>query len=213
MNGPIACELYFPGKHDTWCAEQMMHLKEVPGYAFQDFWSQKPKGIRWFYRILSYLIAPLSVCVFNNANTIPVYRDIRLRTTFRLSMERLQAGSSMIIFPECSQPHNNIVNCFQDKFVDLARLYYQKTGVELAFVPLYIAPALKKMVLGEPIRFCAQAPIKAERTRICSYLMDRITETAQALPEHTVVPYCNIPKKEYPSNLPKGASADENTCC
>ena len=48
MNGPIACELYFPGNRYTWCAGQMMHLKEVPEYAFQDFWSRKPRRSRWF---------------------------------------------------------------------------------------------------------------------------------------------------------------------
>ena len=66
MYGPIASELYLPGVHDTWCAGAMMHLKEVPAYAYQDFWSYKPRYIRWFYRLLSYLIAPLSVCVFNS---------------------------------------------------------------------------------------------------------------------------------------------------
>ena len=90
MNGPIACELYLPGEHYTWCAGQMMELKEVPAYAYADFWSGKPKYIRWFYKLLSYLIAPLSVCVFNNANTIPVYRDNRIVTTFRLTMDRLR---------------------------------------------------------------------------------------------------------------------------
>ena len=50
MNGPIACELYFPGNRYTWCAGQMMHLKEVPSYAYQDFWSEKPKYIRWCYK-------------------------------------------------------------------------------------------------------------------------------------------------------------------
>ena len=48
MNGPIACELYFPGNRYTWCAGQMMHLKEVPAYAYQDFWSHKPKATRCF---------------------------------------------------------------------------------------------------------------------------------------------------------------------
>lgn len=67
MNGPIACELYYPGNRYTWCAGQMMHLKEVPAYAYQDFWSEKPTYIRWFFKLLSYIIAPLSVCVFNNA--------------------------------------------------------------------------------------------------------------------------------------------------
>ena len=211
MNGPIACELYFPGKRYIWCAGQMMHLKEVPAYAFQDFWSQKPGWCRWFYKILSYLIAPFSVCVFNNAGTIPVYHDIRLRTTFKMSMDKLQDGASMIIFPEHDEPYNNIIYDFQDKFIDLARMYHKRTGKELSFVPLYIAPTLKKMYIGKPLRFCAEAPINEERQRICDYLMAEITEIARALPEHTVVPYRNIPKRLYPSNIPSEANANEKT--
>lgn len=56
------------------------------------------------------------------------------------------------------------------------------------------------MFLGKPIQFCAAEPIEEERRRICSYLMDEITEIALNLPEHTVVPYRNIPRKFYPSN-------------
>ena len=70
MNGPIIAELYFPVKRRTWCAGQMMHIADVPEYAFQDFWSQKPRFWQPFYRLLSYIIAPLSVCIFNNADTI-----------------------------------------------------------------------------------------------------------------------------------------------
>ena len=33
-------------------------------------------------------------------------------------------------------------------------------------------------------------------------LMDDITRMAVSLPEHTVVPYPNIPKKDYPKNIP-----------
>jgi len=88
----------------------------------------------------------------------------------------------------------------------VAKLYYRKTGKELSFVPLYIAPKLKKMYLGKPIRFCAANPMEEERRRICDYLMREITEIAVSLPEHTVVPYRNIPKKLYPSNIPKEES-------
>ena len=51
MYGPIAGELYTPGKHYIWCAGEMMHRKEVPAYAYQDFWSGKPKALRWFYKL------------------------------------------------------------------------------------------------------------------------------------------------------------------
>ena len=46
----------------------MMHRDEVAAYAYRDFWSGKPRAVRWFYKLLSHLIVPLSVCVFNNAS-------------------------------------------------------------------------------------------------------------------------------------------------
>lgn len=203
MNGPIVGELYVPGEPYIWCAGEMMHLKEVPEYAFQDFWSRKPRWIRPFYRLLSYLIAPVSVCVFNNARTIGVYHDARILATFKNTVKMLQEGKSVVIFPEHDVEHNHIVCDFQDKFIDTAKLYYKKTGKELSFVPMYIAPKLKTLCLGKPVRFRAAEPMDAERSRICNYLMDAVTALAQALPEHTVVPYRSTPGKNDPSNIPK----------
>lgn len=200
MHGPIACQLYFPHPRYIWCAGEMMRAREVPAYAYRDFWSQKPRWQRPFFKLFAYLITPLAVCLFNNADTVPVYHDTRLMTTFKDSLAKLQDGASMVIFPERDVPQNNILCEFQDKFVDIARLYYKKTGKELAFVPLYLAPNLRKMVLGEGIRFRADAPITEERARICTYLHAAITDMARALPQHTVVPYRNMPKKYYPSN-------------
>lgn len=213
MNGPIACELYFPGNRFTWCAGQMMKLKEVPQYAYKDFWSQKPKYSRWFYKILSYIIAPLSVCIFNNANTIGVYRDARILSTFKNTVSKLQDGARVVVFPEFDEKYNNIIYNFQDRFIDIAKLYHKKSGKELLFVPMYIAPKLKKMYLGKPIRFSSQENIDEERRRICDYLMNEISNIAYNLPKHTVVPYRNIPKKYYPLNIPKEASKGEKTGC
>ena len=96
--------------------------------------------------------------------------------------------------------------------MDIARLYYKRTGKELSFVPLYIAPKLKKMYLGKPIKFCAETPIAEERRRICDYLMNEITNIAVGLPEHTVVPYRNIPKKLYPKNTKKEEQNEKTRC-
>lgn len=206
-HGPIAGTLFYPGARYVWCTGEMMRLKDVPAYAYRDFWSAKPRRSRWFYKLLSYLIAPLSVCIFNSADTIAVYHDARLLSTYRKSVAALQAGASLIIFPEHNVPHNQILWAFQDKFVDTARFYYKKTGRELSFVPMYVAPRLKKLVFGQPIRFCAANPIAEERARICACLMDAITAMACALPPHTVVPYPNVPKKQYPTNLSCGVSS------
>lgn len=200
MHGPIACELHFPVPRYTWCAAEMIHLKEVPGYAFEDFWSQKPKHTHWYFKICSYLIAPLSVVVFGNANTIAVRRDARVMTTMRESMQKLQEGWSMVIFPEQDKKYNHILYDFQEGYIDLARLYFRKTGQALRFVPFYNAPKLRTMTFGEGITFNPDAPADEEKKRINTYLMEEITRIAEAQPLHTVVPYRNIPKKDYPKN-------------
>lgn len=204
MNGPLVAELYLPGDRSIWCAHQMMQLKEVPAYAFTDFWSGKPRWTHGFYRLASYAIAPLATCLFNNAHTIPVYHDARVISTFRLSMQRLDEGANIVIYPEHAVPHNHIVYDFQDKFIDIARLYYKRTGKTLSFVPMYIAPELRRVRFGKPIAFRPEAEMDEERRRICDSLMADITTLAEALPRHRVVPYSNfVPKKERPFNLPE----------
>ena len=210
MYGPIAGEIYTPGRHYVWCAGELMHKEEVSAYAYRDFWSKKPKSVRWFFKLMSRMLPPLSLLIFNSAHTVPVYHDTRLITTYRESIELLKQGNSMVIFPEHYDEHNNIVHDFQDKFIDLARFYYKKTGVELQFVPTYVAPKLKTMYYGKPIRFQHDAEIKAERARICNALMDAITEMAVSLPEHTVVPYPNISSRYYKKNIPLEVFANEH---
>ena len=213
MYGPIAAELYLPGRNEIWCAGEMMHKEEVAEYAFRDFWSFKPRWTHWYYKLASKLITPLAVCVFNNAHTIPVYHDTRLLTTYRESIRKLQEGSNMVIFPEKDERNNNILYSFQDKFVDTARFYYKKTGEALCFVPLYVAPKMKKLYFGDPVRFDPGAPIAEERERISSAMFNAITDIAVSLPEHTVIPYRNIRKRDYPKNKPLEVYIHEETSC
>ena len=213
MNGPIACQLYLPGRRAIWCASEMMDRREVPAYAYRDFWREKPRAVRWFYKLLSHLIAPVSACIFNEADTIAVYRDDRVVKTFRETVEKLEAGCRVVVFPEGPEPGNSIVNRFQSGFVDVGRLYGRRTGQPLAFVPLYVAPRLRKLCLGKPVYYDLQAGRDQERSRIVHALMDAVTGLAEAQPRHTVVPYRNIPKRDYPTNLPPEVNqAHEKTC-
>jgi len=201
INGPVACELYFPGKHATWTIGEMFHKETIPAYAFQDFWSLRPKSTHWFYKILSHLIVPLSVCLFNNADTIPVYKDRKIEDTFRMSQDCLKERTRVIIFPEEYTEHNNIVHNFQRGFINIAKRHYSETGERVSFVPLYVCPKLKRLMIGKPILYNPEANIREEKDRICNYLMDEITETAYSLPRHKVVPYPNVPPEEFGENV------------
>ena len=132
-----------------------------------------------------------------------MFRDNRLITTFKLTVNALSEGESVIIFPECYEPYNHIVYTFQDRFIDVAKLYYKRTGKAVSFVPVYIAPNLKTMYIGKPIAYDPQIPMEEQRKEIARYLMDAITEMAVSRPRHKVVPYPNMPKEDYPYNKPE----------
>lgn len=199
-NGPVFSELHLPINHQTWCRGEMMHLKETPSYMFKDFWGQKSRFTQPIYKAFAYLISPLAAFIFKHANTIAVYNDSRVMTTFKASVRYLTEGESIVIFPEHDVKYNNIIYDFQDNFIDLARLYCKKTGKALSFTPLYIARNLKTAYIGEPIYYSAESDKDTERARIKQYLMDNITSLAKSAPEHTVVPYRNIKKSTYPKN-------------
>ena len=129
-NGPILAELYFPGKRAIWCAGQMMSAKEIPDYAYHDFWDEKPKALKPLFRLLSYIIAPFASCVMRCGDTIAVYHDTRVINTFRDTVKSLQAGNHIIIFPECKKGYNQILCAFQENFVDVrvGEEMYQRRG-------------------------------------------------------------------------------------
>lgn len=200
MHGPIVAEAYMPDNTYIWLTGEMLSVKEVPAYAYEDFWRLKPKGVRWFYKGLSYVIAPLFAYIFSNAKGIGVYKDIRIANTFKNTVLRLKEGNNVVIFPEGRNSYNEIVNDFQKNFVDVARVYYKATGIEITFTPTYLAPKLKKVVYGKPVKYDASAPYQEEKERILNYLKNEITALAKELPVHTVVPYANIKKKDYPKS-------------
>ena len=200
LHGPFTCEFYFPFKKSIWCTGEIMDKKEASRYCFEDFWSGKPKRTHWFYKIVAKMIGPLCCYVFSNAETIPVYTDNRVISTFKKTIEALKEGDNIIIYPEGYEPHNNIVNEFRKNFVDVARLYYKATGKEILFVPMYKTPKLKTVCFGTPIKFDASDDIENQKEVICSYIQDEISRLAQELPVHTVVPFANIAKKDYPKS-------------
>lgn len=198
IHSPIVSEIFFKFNRKTWCIGNVMNKKDFIIHAKNDFWIDKPKSIRWFYYLLAYLIAPIASSVFNSAEVIGVYKDTRIIKTFKETINELKAGNNIVIFPECPESYNNIVNEFQDKFVDVAWLYYKNTGKCLSFIPMYNAVRLKKVIFGKPIVYNPNIEIAENRKLITEYLKDEITNLALSLPPHKVVQYLNKGKKNNP---------------
>ena len=134
-------------------------------------------------------------------------------STFRQTVKALEEGVDVIIFPEKLEKRNQIIYQFQENFVDVAKLYYKRTGKRAAFVPMYLAPALRQLHIGTPVIFNPEAPMAEERKRICEEMAKAITAIAESLPQHTVVPYENMPKRQYPKNIPCEVNPDHEKTC
>ncbi len=204
MYGPVYAEVWLTGERAIWCNGEMMHANEVPDYAYRDFWGSKPAWSKGFWRVLSYVIAPICASVFSNAHCIGVYRDARLKDTFKESLEALEAGKRVVIFPDWDKPYNDIIYEFQDRFIALGRMYQRQFGKLLAFVPMYAAPSIRKVAIGKPVYYDDAARPSEERTRVCEALMDAVTALGKSLPRHRVTPFPNLPRKEWRWSRPEG---------
>ena len=198
LHGPIACELYMPVDRYTWCVADVMDRHTAPAYMYKDFWPVKRRGTCWFYHLLSYMITPLTTLLFSNADTVPVYHDVRLLDTLRRTTDLLEQGHSIVIFPERDGESNGVLNEFQEGFSDVAKFYRKRTGKDVCFVPMYLAPTLKLISFGEPLRADPDASVKAERESVSRVMTERITALANALPLHDVITYRKMPKKHRP---------------
>ena len=199
IHGPLASYLYFPFPKKVWVIGEMCHIKEVPSYAMQDFWRYKPKITKWFWWLFSvFIVAPLGSYLMSRADTVPVYRDARLKLTLQKTIETLDNNVNIVIFPEGKEPYNRYINAFQKHFVDVARHYVRRTKKQISFYPMYICRDFKKIIIGKPIMYQPEQEMESERNRIVHYLQEQISALGDALPNHVIVPYENINKKNRP---------------
>ncbi len=194
MHGPIINELYFPTDKVIWCDSPMFDKKAFPQYAYDNFFSGKPTRLQKFF---VFLLKPLVVKIFNRADALPVYRDMRIVKTYKMTTDCLDKGYNVVILPECPDEFNEITNKFNEYFVDVARMYYKNTMKGLSFVPMYYCKELRIMLFGKAITFNGLAQIEDERKRICDYLMQETTLLAKSLPIHKVIPFNSTQKKYY----------------
>lgn len=190
-HGPIS--FYLIGKKSLriWCTNEILYWKSAPKYCYDTFLNGdlKPKGVRWFYHLVSYLMTPLCVIVFRGAETIPVYYDTRLVTTYNKTAQTIKDNKDIVIFPETPPEYNEYLNKFNIGFIDVARFMKKKTGKEVVFVPTYLAPSIKTLIVGKPIEYDYSKDVKEQRMELVSKLEEEITNLAKKLPPHKVEHY------------------------
>lgn len=187
--GPLVCMLFIPVPIRPWSMSELVIDKhEVAAYVHK--YSIEP--VRWLPECLKWpianLIGPASVWAMRQLESIPVFRN-KLRElikTFRLSVEAMQAGDNLLIFPEnpnaVAQGHgyerSGVGELFSG-FAMLAPIYYNQTGKRCRFMPMFAHKGARTISFGEEVVYDPDRDEREERDRLVNEIYRQMQELAQ----------------------------------
>ena len=151
-SGPMAITVSYPKKCAMWGHHGMLGgYKERFLYLRNVLYIQKMHKGKFISTLKSLVEAAFSIFIYKGMNVLGTYTDMRLLGTVKRSMEVLDNGMSVIIFPEDSSEgyFDEICSAFPG-FVMLASLYYKKRGEDVPVIPTYVTTKERRLILGQP---------------------------------------------------------------
>ena len=181
--GPMACKIYIPVPIRAWTNAAMMHnQKAVTQYIYENTTSRQEGMPEIEKRILARMAAWLSVNVMGQLECIPVYKEspLKLRETFRLTIEAMETGDNILIFPENPEqkyPREGIGD-LSPGFILLADLYWKRKKKRLRMLPLYADKKRRTITFGEIFEYNPENSPKDEQERIVCETLRQIRAIA-----------------------------------
>ena len=110
---------------------------------------------------------------------IPVYRgSVKIKETFRSTISALQAGDSVLIFPDVDYTDSTDgIGSVYDGFLLIDRFWSRVSREPLDFVPLRLDTAARRITAGKAVRFDRSADRKSEMVRVREALREEINRT------------------------------------
>ena len=178
--GPIASALCFPVPVRFWVISKMMfRSRDVRAYLYENTFSKKTFLPVFVRKLLARILGWLSVNVMSSLRAIAVFRDspMKLRQTLRESVEALEHGENLIIFPE--HPEGKYVKGgiseLSPGFLMLAEAWWKKTGKKLRMMPVYANREQRTFTFGEEIRYEPGNGYAAEQERILKEAYEQLS--------------------------------------
>lgn len=151
--GPLIFELYFPVRSSPWGAHEMCgKYKERWNYLYHVFYQQKLHWGKARAFIVATLFAVISKWLYSSTGLIGTYTDVRLIKTMRSSVAVLNAGLSIVIFPEdSSEGYKDKSAAFSNGFIELSKLYNKRASVDLPVYNVYYSKKKNTFIVDSPL--------------------------------------------------------------
>mgnify|MGYP002589290972 CR=1 FL=1 len=184
LYGPVVANLYIPVTFRPWTIAEMMNRDVIIEHMYQGtMMRQKWLPESWKRPILR-IITPLLLWVFDSLEAIPVYRNDprKLIGTFRETIDAMQAGDNILLFPENDTGHavgergyalEGVGKLFTG-FAMIAPLYYAKTHKKAVFIPIYASKKTRTVRIGQGIEYQPDNGANDEKMRIVNGLLSQM---------------------------------------
>ncbi len=150
-SGPMTLSLFFPSFFIPWGAHEMtLPYTQRWKYLYYIFYQRKLKYKKEVSFVLATLFAMISKMLYNGMQLIPTYTDYRYKGTVQMTLNHLDAGNPVLIFPEDSNTgYHEILQKYHKGFVYISELYFKKHQQDLPVYPVYYHKDLRAIIIGK----------------------------------------------------------------
>ena len=176
MAGPLATLCWLPFAVRPW----VLHVftdRESCRAQFRDYTFSQRFGLnKSLASFLAWAVSGYVSALMSSLGAIPVYRgSIKAGATFKETVAALQAGDSVLIFPDVDYTDEaDGIGAVYDGFLLVDRFWSKVSDKPLDFVPLRLDAANRRITAGEPVRFDRSADRKTEQVRVREALRAQI---------------------------------------
>ena len=162
----------------------MGRRQDVRDYLYENTFSKKTFLPVFVRKGLARFLGWLSVNVMSQLEAIPVYRDspIKLRETIRASIDALESGDNLMIFPENPEGkyQKSGIGEISPGFLMLAEAYWKKKKKKLRMLPVYANRENRTLSFGSTITYEPENGFAREQVRIVAETTEQILRMADA---------------------------------
>lgn len=175
-SGPAQFGFYYPYQHKIWANGLFfVNLKTTFENLYYFFRVKKKKS-----KVASFLIALIGAPWFHLdikiSQVIPVYEDARFYITINQSIEEIESGGAVILFPEESmEGYQDEMKVLRPGFIYLLEFLKQK-GLDTPVIPTFINKKKKIINVGDKIFLKDLKEKNMSQEEMLNYFADRMNE-------------------------------------
>lgn len=176
-DAPMSLEIYLNKPIRMWGASEMNSgLIKLYKYQTKVYYHEKKHWNLHLARLFCLIASPLTNLFYKGLNLISTYHDARLKKTFAESLEAIQHGDNIVIFPEVSDKgYLAELEGFHGGFVSLANVCKSK-DIDLPIFVSYYKRKENIYVIDKPVLYSELIKDDATKQEIADRLCARCNE-------------------------------------